>query len=77
MTATLGYAQVSTTGQDLDAQLNVLTADGVDAVRIFTDKLSGAVSTDRLGLAALLHYAREGTLWWSQQSIGWDDPLRK
>lgn len=60
MTATLGYARVSTTGQDLAAQLSVLTAAGVDADRIFTDKFSGAVGTDRPGLAALLNYAREG-----------------
>ncbi|OBJ86138.1 recombinase family protein [Mycobacterium asiaticum] len=60
MTATLGYARVSTTGQDLEAQLGVLTAAGVGADRIFADKLSGAVNTDRPGLAALLHYAREG-----------------
>jgi len=60
MAAILGYARVSTTGQDLAAQLGVLTAAGVDADRIFTDKFSGAVDTDRPGLAALLHYAREG-----------------
>lgn len=60
MTATLGYARVSTTGQELDAQLGVLTAAGVSADRVFTDKLSGAVNTDRPGLAALLDYAREG-----------------
>ncbi len=60
MTATLGYARVSTTGQDLDAQLATLAAAGVDDNRVFTDKVSGAVHTDRPGLAAMLHYAREG-----------------
>ena len=60
MTAILGYARVSTLGQDLDAQLTALAAEGVDADRIFTDKLSGAVNTNRPGLAALLRYAREG-----------------
>lgn len=60
MTATLGYARVSTTGQDLDAQLSALSAAGVGADRIFTDRLSGAVNAERPGLAALLHYAREG-----------------
>jgi DNA invertase Pin-like site-specific DNA recombinase len=60
VTTILGYARVSTAGQDLDAQLAALTAQGVDSGRVFTDKLSGAVNTDRPGLAALLHYAREG-----------------
>ena len=61
MAATLGYARVSTTGQDLDAQLAALAAAGVDdADRVFTDKLSGAVNTERPGLAAMLDYARAG-----------------
>lgn len=60
MTKILGYARVSTVGQDLDAQLVALTGAGVDPDQVFTDKLSGAVSTDRPGLAAMLHYAREG-----------------
>ncbi len=60
MTATLGYARVSTTGQDLDAQLATLTAAGVDAKRVFTDKLSGSAKTTRPGLAAMLDYARAG-----------------
>jgi hypothetical protein len=60
MTATLGYARVSTTGQDLDTQLAVLTAAGVDSARVFTDKLSGAANTARPGLTAMLDYARAG-----------------
>ncbi|WP_283634409.1 recombinase family protein [Mycolicibacterium poriferae] len=60
MTAILGYARVSTLGQDLDAQLAVLADEGVKPGQMFTDKLSGAVNTNRPGLAALLHYAREG-----------------
>ncbi|MGB3355536.1 MAG: recombinase family protein [Mycobacterium sp.] len=60
MTAILGYARVSTTGQDLDAQLGGLAAAGVESGRIFTDKLSGSARTDRPGLAALLDYARAG-----------------
>lgn len=60
MTTILGYARVSTAGQDLDGQLVALAAQGVESDRVFTDKLSGAVNTDRPGLAALLHYAREG-----------------
>ena len=42
MTAMLGYARVSTIGQDLDAQLAALDAAGVDPSRVFTDKLSGS-----------------------------------
>lgn len=62
MTATtLGYARISTTGQDLDSQRDTLAAAGVEADRmIFTDTLSGAAGTDRPGLAALLDYARAG-----------------
>jgi DNA invertase Pin-like site-specific DNA recombinase len=60
VTAILGYARVSTTGQDLDAQLSALAAAGVDTGRVFTDKLSGSVKTERPGLVAMLGYARTG-----------------
>jgi|SRR6478672_8639555 len=60
MTAILGYARVSTTGQDLDAQLASLSTAGVEATRVFTDKLSGSATTTRPGLAAMLDYARAG-----------------
>lgn len=59
MTTILGYARVSTAGQDLDAQLAALAGAGVGPDQVFTDRLSGAVSTDRPGLTAMLHYARE------------------
>ena len=45
MTAILGYARVSTTGQDLDAQLAALALAGVEG-RVFTDKLSGSAKTE-------------------------------
>jgi DNA invertase Pin-like site-specific DNA recombinase len=51
---------VSTAGQDLDAQLAALTVAGVASSQVFSDKRSGAVNTVRPGLAAMLHYAREG-----------------
>lgn len=60
MTAILGYARVSTLSQDLDAQLAALASAGVESGQVFTDKLSGAVNTNRPGLAAMLRYAREG-----------------
>jgi DNA invertase Pin-like site-specific DNA recombinase len=60
VTATLGYARVSTTGQDLDAQLAALTAAGVDPQHVFTDTLSGSAKTARPGLVAMLDYARLG-----------------
>lgn len=60
MAAILGYARVSTIGQDLETQLATLAAAGVDGDRVYTDKLSGAANTARPGLAALLDYARDG-----------------
>lgn len=60
MTSILGYARVSTLGQDLDVQVAALAAAGVDGDRVYSDKLSGAANTTRPGLAALLDYAREG-----------------
>jgi DNA invertase Pin-like site-specific DNA recombinase len=57
----LGYARVSTGHQSLDQQVDALTAVGVDACRVYTDKLFGTSTREqRPGLAALLNYAREG-----------------
>lgn len=53
----LGYARVSTPRQKLDAQLDRLTAAGIE--KVWTDKKSGK-NTDRPGLAELLEYARGG-----------------
>jgi DNA invertase Pin-like site-specific DNA recombinase len=55
----LGYARVSTTKQSLARQLDALTAAGIPAERIHTDKKTGT-SIEREGLAALLAYARAG-----------------
>jgi DNA invertase Pin-like site-specific DNA recombinase len=57
----LGYARVSTGHQSLDQQVDALTGAGVDATRVYTDKLSGTSTREqRPGLAALLDYARKG-----------------
>ena len=57
----LGYARVSTGHQSLDQQVDALTAEGVDAGRVYSDKLSGTSTREqRPGLAALLDYARKG-----------------
>ena len=53
------YARVSTTQQDLDRQLNALAKAGVDPMRIYSDKKSGA-TTDRPGLIDVLDRLREG-----------------
>ncbi len=37
--AELGYAQVSTAKQDLDRQIDALSAAGIPAERIYLDKL--------------------------------------
>lgn len=59
--AQLGYARVSTTHQSLDQQFDALAAAGVDAHRVYTDKLSGtSTREERPGLMALLGYARPG-----------------
>src|SRR6516164_4267185 len=57
----LGYARVSTGHQSLDQQVDALTAAGVDAKRVYSDKLSGTSTREqRPGLAALMDFAREG-----------------
>jgi DNA invertase Pin-like site-specific DNA recombinase len=53
----VGYARVSTSDQNLDAQLAELETHGCE--RIFTDKATGS-STARAGLADLLEFVREG-----------------
>ena len=57
----LTYARVSTAHQSLDQQMDALIAAGVEASRVYTDKLSGtSTRQERSGLAALLDYARDG-----------------
>jgi DNA invertase Pin-like site-specific DNA recombinase len=57
----LGYARVSTGHQSLDQQVDALTGAGVDANRVYSDKLSGMSTREhRPGLASLLDYVRPG-----------------
>lgn len=56
----LGYARVSTKGQDLDYQLRKLKAAG--CVRIFREKRSGKSLNERPELEKLLHSLRENDL---------------
>ena len=53
----LGYARVSTGDQDVAGQ--TMRLEQADAIRVFTDVMSGK-SMDRPGLAQLLAYARRG-----------------
>lgn len=53
----IGYARVSTTGQDLSTQVEQLNKVGAD--KIFQEKVSGA-STNRNELNNLLDYVRSG-----------------
>lgn len=57
MSALLGYARVSTAGQDLAAQR--LRLEQAGAVRVFEDVISGRVA-EPPGLGRLLDYARPG-----------------
>jgi DNA invertase Pin-like site-specific DNA recombinase len=56
-TLLIGYARVSTSGQNLDLQADALTRAGCD--RIFTDTVSG-VRADRAGLSEAVSFARAG-----------------
>lgn len=55
----IGYARVSTSDQNLDAQIAALTKAGVHPDHIHTDKASG-VGKKRPGLALLMKDVREG-----------------
>lgn len=54
----IGYARVSSAGQSLEAQLEILTAAGCD--KIFSEKKSGRSAADRAELAKALEHVRNG-----------------
>lgn len=54
-----GYIRVSTVQQNLERQIDALTAEGIDAADIFSDKISGTKES-RPGLDDLLSRVRPG-----------------
>lgn len=54
----IGYARVSTSGQDLDVQRQLLNDAGCD--KLFVEKASGSSQEGRVELANALDYVREG-----------------
>jgi len=56
----LGYARVSTDGQDLTVQTDALVALGVPTERVFTDKGMTGTRRDRPGLKSALAACRPG-----------------
>ncbi|WML91239.1 recombinase family protein [Thiothrix lacustris] len=54
----IGYARVSSTGQDYQTQLDKLQAAGCE--KVFHEKQSGKSADDRVQLQAALEFAREG-----------------
>ncbi len=59
MTHLIGYARVSSTSQNLDAQIDSLKQAGCE--KIFTDKISGTTK-DRPGWNELMNYIRCGDM---------------
>lgn len=57
--AIVGYARVSTRGQNLEAQIKALKENGVEEEHLFMEKVSGA-SRERSELDAMLRFVRKG-----------------
>jgi DNA invertase Pin-like site-specific DNA recombinase len=54
----IGYARVSTVGQDLETQRTLLEAEGCE--KLYVEKVSGTSTAPRKALADMLDNAREG-----------------
>lgn len=54
----IGYARVSTTGQDLEFQESALKAEGCE--KIFVEKVTGTSTAPRKALAQLMEHVRKG-----------------
>ncbi len=72
----IGYARVSTAGQDLTVQRETLAALGVDPERIYVDHGLTGADRARPGLREALAACREVTIWWSPNSIVWPGHCR-
>jgi predicted site-specific integrase-resolvase len=69
----LGYARVSTAHQSLDQQMDALTAAGVDATRVYTDKLSGTSTRRQRALSWTTHHTVTPSSW--SVSTAWAETL--
>lgn len=69
----VGYARVSTDGQDLALQIDALRNHGVANELIFTDKASAQSTTAKGSRPASANFAR-ATFSWSGDSIASGDP---
>lgn len=58
----IGYARVSTQGQELTAQRNALAALGVDAERMYVDRGLTGTNSARPGLREALAACRAGDM---------------
>lgn len=56
----MGYARVSTVGQDLAGQIELLKEYGVNEADIYKEKITGASTAQREALDNLLRYVRQG-----------------
>lgn len=56
----IGYARVSSTGQDLTVQQEALVAAGCE--KVFSEKKSGREAKDRAALAEAIDFARSGDI---------------
>lgn len=56
----IGYARVSTVGQDLAGQIELLMENGVSEQNIYKEKITGTSTAQRVELENLMRHVREG-----------------
>ena len=54
----IGYARVSTTGQDLETQKEILESEGCE--KLFVEKVTGTSTNQRTKLKEAMEFARKG-----------------